>query len=271
MGDAGRLRQVLFNLTGNALKFTSHGVVSVDASPSEGDPALLQFEVSDTGIGIAPEKQREIFDPFSQADGATTRKFGGTGLGLTISARLVKLMGGELQVESRPGAGSRFYFALRLPPAEMPVRESCPNAAARESLPRLRVLVAEDNPVNCRLVEAILRRQGHSVCVAHDGREAFDAFRAERFNLVLMDMQMPNVDGLEATRLIRRWEMESGSPRVPVMALTANVMPADRAACFDSGMDGHLAKPLRVEDLLRTMRTLAEIEASQPRSTCSEG
>jgi signal transduction histidine kinase/CheY-like chemotaxis protein len=256
MGDAGRLRQVLFNLTGNALKFTSHGVVSVDASPSEGDPALLQFEVSDTGIGIAPEKQREIFDPFSQADGATTRKFGGTGLGLTISARLVKLMGGELQVESRPGAGSRFYFALRLPPAEMPVRESCPNAAARESLPRLRVLVAEDNPVNCRLVEAILRRQGHSVCVAHDGREAFDAFRAEPFNLVLMDMQMPEVDGLEATRSIRRWELENAAPRVPVVALTANALPSDRTACLDSGMDGYLAKPLRIDELLWTMRSV---------------
>jgi signal transduction histidine kinase/ActR/RegA family two-component response regulator len=271
LGDPGRIRQVLFNLAGNAVKFTGRGAVSLEVRPSEGDPGLLLFQVRDTGIGIAPEKQREIFDPFSQADGAITRKFGGTGLGLTISARLVKLMGGELRVESQPGAGSRFHFALRLPPAKMPDGESRQNAAAPESLPPLRVLLAEDNPMNCRLVETILRRHGHSVRVSHDGREAFDAFRAERFNLVLMDMQMPNVDGLEATRLIRRWEMESGSPRVPVMALTANVMPADRAACFDSGMDGHLAKPLRVEDLLRTMRTLAEIEASQPRSTCSEG
>ncbi|HMD70569.1 MAG TPA: ATP-binding protein [Bryobacteraceae bacterium] len=257
LGDPGRLRQVLFNLVGNAVKFTGRGVISIDAGASEGDPELLLFEVSDTGIGIAPEKQREIFNPFSQADGGTTRKFGGTGLGLTISARLVKLMGGELKVESQPGAGSRFYFALRLPAAEMPAGESRANAAAAESLPPLRVLVAEDNPLNCRLVEAILRRQGHSVRVSHDGREAFDAFRAERFNLVLMDMQMPNVDGLEATRLIRRWEMETGAPRVPVMALTANVMPADRAACLDSGMDGHLAKPLRIEELLGTIRSLA--------------
>jgi CheY-like chemotaxis protein len=257
LGDPGRLRQVLFNLVGNAVKFTAHGVISVDVGPSEGDPELLLFEVSDTGIGIEPEKQREVFNPFSQADGALTRKFGGTGLGLTISARLVKLMGGELEVESHVGAGSRFHFALRLPPAKMPDGESRPKAAAPESLPPLRVLLAEDNLTNCRLVEAILRRQGHSVCVSHDGREAFDAFRTERFNLVLMDMQMPNVDGLEATRMIRRWESENRVPRVPVMALTANVMPSDRAACLDSGMDGHLGKPLRIEELLCTIRTLA--------------
>jgi signal transduction histidine kinase/CheY-like chemotaxis protein len=264
LGDPGRLRQVLFNLVGNAVKFTDRGVISIDVVQPESDPADLMFDVSDTDIGIAPGKQREIFNPFSQADGALTRKFGGTGLGLTISARLVKLMGGELKVESQPGAGSRFHFALRLPPAEMPAGEPCPDTAAPERLSPLRVLLAEDNPMNCRLVETILRRHGHSVCVSHDGREAFDAFRAERFNLVLMDMQMPNVDGLEATRLIRRWEMESGAPRVPVMALTANVMPADRAACFDSGMDGHLAKPLRVEELLRTMRTLTLPGARNP-------
>jgi CheY-like chemotaxis protein len=257
LGDPARLRQVLFNLVGNAVKFTAHGVISVDVSPPKAGPGLFLFEVGDTGIGIAPGKLTEIFDPFSQGDGATTRKFGGTGLGLTISARLVKLMGGELKVESLPGAGSRFYFTLRLPVAETPAGETRPAAAAPEMLPPLRVLLAEDNPMNCRLVEAILRRHGLSVSVSHDGREAFDAFRAERFNLVLMDMQMPNVDGLEATRMIRRWELETGAPRVPVMALTANVMPADRAACLDSGMDGHLGKPLRIEELLCTIRTLA--------------
>jgi signal transduction histidine kinase/CheY-like chemotaxis protein len=269
LGDPGRLRQVLFNLAGNSVKFTEHGSVSVDVHPSEGDPALLLFQVRDTGIGIAPEKQREIFDPFSQADGATTRKFGGTGLGLTISARLVRLMGGELHVESQPGAGSRFHFTLRLPPAVMPAAESGSNGAAPESLPPMRVLLAEDNPVNCRLVEAILRRRGHSVCVAHDGREAFDAFCAGSFDLVLMDMQMPNMDGLEATRLIRRWEMQNGAPRVPIMALTANALPADRQACLDSGMDAYLAKPLRIEEFLRAVRNLAApavTETGQPLS-----
>ncbi len=256
-GDPGHLRQVLFHLAGNAVKFTSQGNITVAVTPSKDDPSLLLFEVADTGIGIAPGKQREIFDAFSQGDGATTRKFGGSGLGLTISARLVKLMGGELKVESQPGTGSRFYFTLRLPAAETPAGDAPSIAAAPGKLPPLRVLVAEDNPMNCRLVEAILRRQGLSVRVSHDGREAFDAFRAEPFNLVLMDMQMPNVDGLEATRMIRRWENETGRPRIPVMALTANVMPADRAACIESGMDGHLGKPLRIEELLRTIRALA--------------
>jgi len=257
LGDAGRLRQVLFNLVGNAVKFTARGFVSVEVAPSEGDPALLLFEVRDTGIGIAPEKQREIFDPFFQADGTTTRRFGGTGLGLTISARLVKLMGGELEVESMPGAGSRFHFTLRLQAAEMPAGEFRAKSAATESLPRLRILVAEDNLINCRLIEAILRRQGHLVCVTHDGSEVFAALRAEPFDLILMDMQMPNVDGLEATRLIRVWEKERGVPRVPIMALTANAMPADRAACLDAGMDGYLAKPLRIDELLWTVRSLA--------------
>jgi signal transduction histidine kinase/ActR/RegA family two-component response regulator len=257
LGDAGRLRQVLFNLAGNAVKFTSRGFVSVEVAPSEGDPALLLFEVRDTGIGIALEKQREIFDPFFQADGTTTRRFGGTGLGLTISARLVKLMGGELEVESMPGAGSRFHFTLRLHPADMPAGEFCARPAATESMPHLRVLVAEDNLINCRLIEAILRREGHLVCVTHDGSEVFAALRAEPFDLVLMDMQMPNVDGLEATRLIRVWEKARAVPRVPIMALTANAMPADRTACLDAGMDGYLAKPLRIDELLWTMRSLA--------------
>ena len=262
LGDPGRLRQVLFNLTGNAVKFTAHGFVSVDAGPLEGDPDLLLFEVRDTGIGIAPEKQRDIFNPFFQADGTTARKFGGTGLGLTISARLVKLMGGELKVDSMPGAGSRFYFALRLRPAEMQAKEPSSNAVAEESLPRLRVLVAEDNLINCRLIEAILQRQGHSVFVTHDGSEVFAALRAEPFDLLLMDMQMPNVDGIEATRLIRHWELERGVPRVPIMALTANATPADRAACLDAGMDGYLAKPLRIDELLWTVRSLAVRDAS---------
>ena len=256
LGDAGRLRQVLFNLAGNAVKFTAHGVVAIEASQSEDDPALLTFEVSDTGIGIEPEKQREIFGPFFQADGATTRKYGGTGLGLTISARLVRLMGGELQVESEPGSGSRFHFALRLPPADMPPGEPSSNPVLTEPPRHLRILVAEDNLVNCRLVEAILRRQGYSACVAHDGREAFDAFRAESFDLVLMDMQMPNVDGLEATRMIRHWELDACAPHIPILALTANAMASDRAACLDSGMDGYLTKPLRIEELLRTVRSL---------------
>jgi signal transduction histidine kinase/ActR/RegA family two-component response regulator len=257
LGDPGRLRQVLFNLVGNAVKFTDRGVVSVDVALSPKDPELILFQVRDTGIGIAPAKQRQIFDPFSQADGAATRKFGGSGLGLTISARLVKLMGGELQVESVPGEGSLFHFPLRLPPASMPPAESRSNAAAPHSQIPLRVLLAEDNPINCRLVEAILRRHGHSATVAHDGRQAFDAFRASRFNLVLMDMQMPCVDGLEATRLIRRWEFENRAPHTPIVALTANVTPADRAACFDSGMDGYLSKPLRIENLSQAVRDLA--------------
>jgi CheY-like chemotaxis protein len=261
LGDPGRLRQVLFNLVGNALKFTARGTVSIELGMAEGTDHVL-FQVRDTGLGIPSDKQSEIFNAFSQADGATTRKFGGTGLGLTISARLVSLMGGELKVESMPGAGSRFYFDLRLPRTELPADESRSDASVPENLPPLRVLLAEDNLINSRLVEAILRRQGHSVRIARDGAEAVAAFRAEPFHLVLMDMQMPKVDGLEATRMIRRWELENGAPRVPIIALTANAMPADRAACLESGMDGYLAKPLKIEDVLTALRNVAMSDAA---------
>jgi len=256
MGDPGRLRQVLFNLVGNAVKFTARGTVSLDVGQAEGAGRIL-FQVRDTGLGIPPDKQGEIFNSFSQADGATTRKFGGTGLGLTISARLVSLMGGELKVESTPGAGSLFYFDLCLPRTELPIHLSVAETAAPEKLPPLRVLLAEDNLINRRLVEAILLRQGHAVSIACDGSEAFAAFRAEPYDVVLMDMQMPKVDGLEATRMIRRWELENGAPRVSIIALTANAMPADRAACLQSGMDGYLAKPLKIEDILTVLRDVA--------------
>ena len=262
LGDPGRLRQVLFNLVGNAVKFTARGAVALDVGMGEGTDRIL-FQVRDTGLGIPADKQSEIFNPFSQADGATTRKFGGTGLGLTISARLVSLMGGELKVESMPGAGSRFYFDLGLPRTELPAGESHSDAAAPEDLPPLRVLLAEDNLINRRLVETILRRQGHAVSVAIDGSEAAAAYRAEPFDLVLMDMQMPKVDGLEATRMIRRWELENGTPRVPIIALTANAMPTDRAACIESGMDGYLAKPLKIEDILAILRDVAIADATQ--------
>jgi signal transduction histidine kinase/CheY-like chemotaxis protein len=272
LGDPGRLRQVLFNLVGNAVKFTAQGTVSLEVGKAEGIDHIL-FQVRDTGLGIPPDKQNEIFNPFSQADGATTRKFGGTGLGLTISARLVSLMGGELKVESTPGAGSRFYFDLCLPRTELPADESAVKTAPQEKLPPLRVLLAEDNLINRRLVEAILLRQGHSVCSARDGSEAVAAFRAEPYDLVLMDMQMPRVDGLEATRMIRRWELENGAPRVPIIALTANAMPADRVACLESGMDGYLAKPLKIEDILTVLRNVAmrgaTLDLARLRRACS--
>jgi signal transduction histidine kinase/ActR/RegA family two-component response regulator len=252
MGDPARVRQVLLNLVGNAVKFTRDGTVTVRLEVLDGGPTRrLRFTVRDTGVGIAPEAQKHLFEPFMQADASTTRRFGGTGLGLAICRRLVLAMEGEIGVESEVGHGATFWFTVPLVAAP-----ALPEAATRLSVPQsasstLRVLVAEDNPVNQRVVTAILSRLGHKVRVVGNGREALDALDEDDFDVVLMDCQMPEMDGYTATRALRAREPEGRHTRV--VALTANVFEEDRQRAFESGMDGWLAKPFRKEDLVRAL------------------
>ncbi len=250
LADPVRLRQVLVNLVGNAIKFTQAGAVTVSAAPS-GTADEYRFEVRDTGIGIAPDKVGHIFEPFEQADGSTTRKYGGTGLGLSISRRLAELMGGTMGVESEPSRGSVFWFTARLPRAELPaaVAEQ-PKAAARP----LRVLLAEDNPVNQRLAVRLLEKMGHASVVAGNGLEAVAALEDAEFDVVLMDVQMPEMGGIEATAEIRRREAASGG-HIPIIALTAHAMKGDRERCLEAGMDGYLTKPLRPGELAAALAT----------------
>jgi CheY-like chemotaxis protein/nitrogen-specific signal transduction histidine kinase len=253
VGDPTRLRQVLTNLVGNALKFTAKGEIVVEAQVAsrDADAMAVHFSVRDTGIGISVEQQRRIFEPFVQADSSTTRRYGGTGLGLTVSMRLVEMMGGRVWVESEPGRGSCFHFTARLgvsnkPASTEPAAEALPGEV-RARVSR-KILVAEDNPVNQIVAVRLLERRGHVVTVAANGREAVAAVERERFDLVLMDVQMPEMDGFEATATIR--QAESGTGRhLPIIAMTARAMKGDDERCRLAGMDGYLPKPIRSADL----------------------
>ena len=261
VADAFRLRQILVNLVGNAIKFTSRGqvavVVRLDAR--RGPWLRLLFVVRDTGIGIAPEKQAVIFEPFSQADGSTTREYGGTGLGLTISTRLVAAMQGRLWVESALGRGSSFHFTICVKPAPPP-RDISTESHPRDVPPTshtptspMRILLAEDNPVNRLLALRILEKERHRVVLASNGREALAEWSRQPFDLILMDLQMPVMDGFAATREIRRAERQSGA-RIPIVAITAHAMTGDRERCLNAGMDDFLSKPFRAADLAGMVR-----------------
>jgi signal transduction histidine kinase/ligand-binding sensor domain-containing protein/CheY-like chemotaxis protein len=257
-GDPLRLRQVLTNLVGNALKFTDRGEVRAELalveSPEPSRPVGVRFAVADTGIGIAESDCARIFDAFTQADGSSTRRFGGTGLGLAISSQLVQLMGGRLEVESEPGRGSTFSFTVGFVEADASVEE--PEIAP--SIPvgrRLSVLVAEDNPVNQLLTVRLLEKAGHQATVVETGTAAIDALGRSHFDVVLMDVQMPAMNGFEATRLIRA----ATGPRagVPIIALTAHAMRGDRERCLDAGMNGYVTKPLRADELYAALAEVA--------------
>jgi PAS domain S-box-containing protein len=251
-GDPTRLRQVLLNLVGNAVKFTAQGQIdcSVCVGGREGSTVALSFAVNDTGIGIAPEHLGVVFEAFSQADTSTTRKFGGTGLGLSISTQLVALMGGRLQVHSALGKGSVFSFTVVFDIADEAAVQTSPEVLAHapsgsQAQASLRVLVVEDNPINQRLALLLLGKWGHHTTLAENGQVALDLIRAgQRFDLVMMDMQMPVMGGLEATRSLRLLEAQQGWAPLPVIAMTANAMESDRQACLDAGMDDYLSKPI---------------------------
>jgi signal transduction histidine kinase/CheY-like chemotaxis protein len=261
-GDVTLVRQILSNLVSNAVKFTSHGEVAIEVSIATGGDGVappdgqvcIQFAVRDTGMGVPPDKQVLLFQPFSQADLSTSRKFGGTGLGLAICKRLAQLMGGDAWMESTVGAGSVFYFTLLAAPAQTPdarkPSDVAPEPVARlatEGMRALKLLLVEDNIVNQKVALAMLRRIGCDADVASDGVEGIAKVKARDYDVVLMDWHMPEMNGLEATAVIRR---ELPANRQPwIIGLTANAMQGDREKCLEAGMDDYITKPLRKDDL----------------------
>jgi len=276
MGDPLRIRQVLINLLGNAIKFTDTGHVElrvgVEDSPSD-EQVLLRFEVEDTGAGIPQEKLSVIFDEFTQADGGISRRYGGTGLGLTITRRLVELHGGNIAVESEVGRGSRFLVTIpckRLAGSNPGAGERAADGGEPASSPSYAVketiLVVEDNPVNQKVLAAMLRRHGYRVVIAEHGGEVLPALDQQPASLVLMDMQMPHVDGFEATRMMRR------DPRwkhLPIVAMTARAMSGDRELCLREGMDGYLAKPVNRAQLISVVEQHLHAADSQATAVSS--
>ena len=257
-GDPLRLGQILLNLTGNALKFTTQGSVSIRVQISEERPAdlLLRFDVSDTGIGISPEDQKRLFTAFEQANGSTTRQYGGTGLGLAICKRLAQMMGGSIGIESDPGVGSNFWFTVRLSKSTQPLAVSIlPSTAAAETRIKqryngARVLLAEDEPINQEVSRGLLEEVGLVVDLAADGLLAVDMAKATNYALILMDMQMPLLDGVEACKAIR---LCPGRENTPILAMTANAFEEDRQRCFEAGMNDHIAKPVDPDLLFETL------------------
>jgi PAS domain S-box-containing protein len=256
-GDPVRLKQVLINLLGNAAKFTNTGGVALEVKSvnRNNGKAELEFSVSDTGIGIPPDKQKVIFEAFSQADASTTRKFGGTGLGLAISARIVQLLGGKIWLESEPGRGSVFHFTAALETLQgVNTAPKLPAAVdhQNEEIARFKILLAEDNMVNQKLAVKLLERFGHHVVVANNGKEALLKLEQQDFDLVLMDVQMPEMDGFTATAAIRQLS-NNLKATLPIVALTAHAMKEDRDRCLAAGMDDYIPKPINSKQLKETI------------------
>jgi signal transduction histidine kinase/ActR/RegA family two-component response regulator len=259
-GDPLRLRQVLVNVVGNAAKFTQEGGIEVRVSRLDASAAgaKLQFTVSDTGIGIPPEKQRSIFEAFEQADTSTTRKYGGTGLGLAISFRIVELMAGRMWVESQPGKGSSFHWtaSFETAPLEQPGRPQAvePRSAAAKTSVELRILVAEDHDVSRQLLQKLLETRGHHVTAVSNGNQVLAALEKATFDLILMDIHMPELDGLEATSAIRRSEQKGR--HIPIVAITAEAAPGVRNRYLAAGMTDYLAKPVKPERLFELIENI---------------
>ena len=258
VGDGTRLRQILLNLAGNAVKFTERGGIRFSLAPGErsADAVELHFIVADTGIGIPKEKQATIFEPFQQGDGSITRRFGGTGLGLAICSRLVRLLDGRIWVESELAAGSSFHFTVRFKLAESAsdAAGKSPEVSSLSETPGLRVLVADDNPVGRRLITHLLESRHHTVVGVASGLEVVESFQAADYDLIILDVQMPEMDGLQTASAIRR--MGSRGQHVPILAFTACAIEGDAARCIAAGMNGYVSKPVRMENLVEAIRAV---------------
>ncbi|MGC1341219.1 MAG: PAS domain S-box protein [Candidatus Binataceae bacterium] len=264
-GDALRLRQILINLVGNAIKFTEQGAITISVAPAADSAAdgsaMLEFAVADTGIGLTARELANVFSPFTQADSSTTRKYGGSGLGLAIVDRLAKLMGGRVWVESTPGAGSRFHFTAHLEPVDAPSSE--PPALVAPPSTRimdrpLKILLADDSADNRMLVEAYLKKTPYSLEMAENGKVAYDKFVAGQPDLILMDIQMPVLDGYGATRMIRRFEAQTGRAHTPVIALSASALDESIHRSLEAGCDLHVSKPVKRATLLDAIASAVE-------------
>jgi signal transduction histidine kinase/HPt (histidine-containing phosphotransfer) domain-containing protein len=279
-GDDMRLQQVLTNIGSNAIKFTPHGeiLIRVLQIESSANDALLEFSVQDSGIGVAKENQTRIFKSFSQADVSITRRFGGTGLGLSISNQIVTLLGGELKIDSTLGIGSRFYFQIRLPLAEMPTAPEVASKIVPHAIPTiapvnvnppgrlagLRLLVVEDNEINQLVAHGLLSLEGADITLANNGQLGLNAIAEQPpFDAVLMDLQMPVMDGYGAARAIRQ---TLGLSHLPIIAMTANAMSSDRHACLEAGMNDHIGKPFKLDQLVATLQRWTQHESSTPDS-----
>jgi signal transduction histidine kinase/HPt (histidine-containing phosphotransfer) domain-containing protein len=267
IGDANRLRQVLVNLVANAVKFTDKGevVVSVQCAENSEPNTLssplttLHFSIHDTGIGIPHDRHAIIFEPFQQVDSSATRRFGGLGMGLALTKQLVKLMGGRIWVESEPGKGSTFHFTVRLPTQA----QTLPAAKSTGIARALRILVAEDSPTNQLIARSSLTKAGHTVTIANNGIEAVNAFDAGQFDLILMDVAMPEMDGLDATRMIREKEKAYGGHSI-IVAMTAFATKEYQTKCFEAGMDAYVTKPVRIDELNKTIAPLFASASAAP-------
>ena len=269
LGDPVRITQIITNLVGNAIKFTDRGTVSLDVRCLERQPhfAKIQVSVTDSGIGIAEEQLNSIFDPFVQSDSSVTRKYGGTGLGLAISRRFAENMNATLEVSSHVGSGSTFTFTLLadIPDSQQPPHQEDEKFAEHvENRPHYSILLVEDNKINQRLMNAILTKSGHEVTLADSGLEAISQIETRKFDIVLMDIQMPELDGIETTQRIRQRE-QSTSQHLPIIAVTASAMLSDHEACLNAGMDAYISKPIDRNQLLNLIEnTVSDARSQSP-------
>jgi len=258
VGDSLRLRQVILNLAGNAVKFTEKGSVTVHVSMINKDDffILLKFEISDTGIGIPENKINRLFKSFSQVDESTTRKYGGTGLGLMISKQLVEMMNGKIHIKSQPGKGTTFWFTINYELSRTDNIKDCldekKNLQEHKTLIRdIKILIAEDNSINQKVAISILKNLKHrDVIIAENGKKAVELYKTQKFDLILMDGQMPEMDGIEATKAIRQIEVEENyAEQIPIIAVTASVMEGDKERFIAAGMNDYISKPLKIKEL----------------------
>ena len=263
IGDPERLKQIIMNIVNNAIKFTDKGYVSLklDLDEKDEDEVLIHFSIKDTGIGIPKDSINNIFEVFTQADGSITRKYGGAGLGLSIAKSLVEMMKGYIWAESEVGKGSNFHFTAKFPihKGEVENKEQKELPENDEQTPKLEnkfdILLAEDNVINQKLIRLILEKRGHNISIVSNGREAIDILGKEKFDIILMDIQMPDMDGFHASRLIREKEVQTGG-HIPIVALTAHALKGTKEKCLQAGMDDYISKPINTNELLLTIERL---------------